>query len=75
MSDGGKGSVRRPLSVDQKTFEENWNAIFNTPNNLEPKLTDSGRDLFRGVVLGQDRGDCGGAQHGDQTSPENKPAE
>lgn len=28
MSDGGKGSKPRPLSVDQKTFDDNWNAIF-----------------------------------------------
>jgi len=28
MSDGGKGSSRRPLSVDSKTFENNWDAIF-----------------------------------------------
>ena len=29
MSDGGKGSAPRPFSVDQKTFEDNWNKIFN----------------------------------------------
>jgi hypothetical protein len=28
MSDGGKGSRPRPYSVDQKTFDNNWNAIF-----------------------------------------------
>lgn len=31
MSDGGKGSSPRPMSVDSKTFEENWNRIFNQP--------------------------------------------
>lgn len=25
---GGKGSKPRPYSVDQKTFENNWDAIF-----------------------------------------------
>jgi len=29
MSDGGKGSSPRPLSVDHKTFDSNWNQIFN----------------------------------------------
>ena len=29
MSDGGKGSAPRPFSVDQQTFEDNWNRIFN----------------------------------------------
>jgi hypothetical protein len=28
MSDGGKGSTPRPYSVDQKTFDNNWDAIF-----------------------------------------------
>ena len=28
MSDGGKGSAPRPYSVDQKTFDSNWDAIF-----------------------------------------------
>jgi hypothetical protein len=28
MSDGGKGSAPRPLSVDRKTFDNNWDAIF-----------------------------------------------
>ncbi len=28
MSDGGKGSKPRPFSVDQKTFDTNWDAIF-----------------------------------------------
>jgi hypothetical protein len=28
MADGGKGSSPRPYSVDQKTFDANWDAIF-----------------------------------------------
>jgi len=28
MSHGGKGSSPRPFSVDQKTFTDNWDAIF-----------------------------------------------
>lgn len=28
MSDGGKGSSPRPFSVDQKTFDSNWEMIF-----------------------------------------------
>ena len=28
MSDGGKGSRPRPFSVDQKTFDNNWDMIF-----------------------------------------------
>lgn len=32
MSDGGKGSNPRPYSVDQKTFGDNWDAIFGKKN-------------------------------------------
>ena len=28
MSDGGKGSKPRPLSVDRQIFDENWDRIF-----------------------------------------------
>lgn len=28
MSDGGKGSRPRPLSVDAQTFSNNWDSIF-----------------------------------------------
>lgn len=27
--DGGKGSTPRPFSVDQETFSNNWDRIFN----------------------------------------------
>lgn len=29
MSDGGKGSTPRPFAVDHKTFDANWDTIFN----------------------------------------------
>ncbi len=33
---GGKGSRPRPYSVDQKTFENNWDTIFKkTPKEIE----------------------------------------
>jgi len=33
MSDGGKGSKPRPYSVDQKTFDNNWDKIFGKKDN------------------------------------------
>lgn len=39
MSDGGKGSAPRPYSVDQKTFDNNWDRIFGkrpVPNTMQP---------------------------------------
>ena len=62
MGDGGKGSAQRPIA-NKKTFEENWDAIFGN-DNLRVRDVDSG-----GVQLGQEGGDCGGAQH----SPEHQP--
>ena len=37
MSDGGKGSTPRPFSVSQKTYADNYNAIFRkkTPQELD----------------------------------------
>lgn len=34
MGDGGKGSSPRPLSVDRKTFEDNWDRIFGEKKKL-----------------------------------------
>jgi hypothetical protein len=33
MSDGGKGSKPRPFSVDQKTFDDNWDKVFKDNKN------------------------------------------
>ncbi len=35
MSDGGKGSRPRPFSVDQKTFDNNWDTIFKKNKKTE----------------------------------------
>ena len=32
MSENGKGDKQRPLSVDQKTFSDNWERAFSTPH-------------------------------------------
>lgn len=32
MAAGGKGSTPRPLSVDRKTFDDNWDRIFRRDN-------------------------------------------
>lgn len=42
MSDGGKGSSPRPYSVEQKTFDENWDRIFKKD---EPVKNDAWGDL------------------------------
>jgi hypothetical protein len=40
MSDGGKGDSPRPLSVDQKTFASNWDAIFGKKKKTEEEKFD-----------------------------------
>jgi len=37
MSDGGKGSNPRPFSVDQKTFDSNWDTIFKKKKETQCK--------------------------------------
>ena len=37
MSDGGKGSKPRPFSVDQETFENNFDRIFGKKKNTLPE--------------------------------------
>jgi hypothetical protein len=37
MSDGGKGSKPRPLSVSQKEYDTRWDAIFQRDLKDEPK--------------------------------------
>jgi hypothetical protein len=34
MSENGKGHKQRPLSVDQKTFSDNWERAFSTPHEI-----------------------------------------
>jgi hypothetical protein len=44
-SDGGKGSSRRPDSVDRAQFDANWDAIFKrktTPNPPAPTQPQNG---------------------------------
>jgi hypothetical protein len=38
MSHGGKGDTPRPLSVDQETFANNWEAIFGKKKQEEEKI-------------------------------------
>ena len=35
MSDGGKGSKKRPMAVSQQQFEDAWNSIFKSHPNEE----------------------------------------
>jgi hypothetical protein len=44
MSDGGKGSTPRPYSVDQKTFDNNWELAFGKKKDKQPKDTVDGKE-------------------------------
>lgn len=43
---GGKGSRPRPFSVDQKTFENNWEAIFGKKNKSEDDKKSSDDEII-----------------------------
>jgi len=47
MSSGGKGDKSRPYSVDQKTFNSNWDTIFKkrTPEDALQELSNLSQEL------------------------------
>ena len=47
MSDGGKGSKPRPYSVDLKTFDNNWEAIFRKDKQLAEEKETPNSDQSR----------------------------
>ena len=47
MSDGGKGSRPRPFSVDQKTFDSNWNIIFKKEKNMQVRVEQKEEEIGR----------------------------
>ena len=63
MGDGGKGSRPRPFSVDQKTFDNNWDNIFNRKKKTDAELFEEAimkneyYDLDDKVIF--ECGDCG----------------
>lgn len=48
----GKGSRPRPYSVDQKTFDENWDIIFKTPTERDDALAEE--EAFKEVEKKQE---------------------
>jgi hypothetical protein len=50
MTTGGKGSRPRPYSVDQKTFDNNWDSIFK--KNKEEKTIHEVSKLIAEETLG-----------------------
>jgi hypothetical protein len=57
MSDGGKGSRPRPLGVDKKTFDDNWDRIFKKPETdtvTEDPNVDSGPNYFQDILSTED---------------------
>jgi hypothetical protein len=49
MSDGGKGSSPRPFSVDQKTFANNYDAIFRKPDAKQVQDSKNEDDEFERI--------------------------
>jgi hypothetical protein len=43
----GKGSSPRPYSVDQETFDKNWDTIFNTPVERDDAIAED--EAFKDV--------------------------
>jgi hypothetical protein len=47
MTDGGKGSRPRPFSVDQKTFDANWDTIFKGNKDMQVRVENKEDDIGR----------------------------
>lgn len=41
----GKGSKARPFSVDQKTFDTNWDAIFKKDKTMQVKVQENADEI------------------------------
>jgi hypothetical protein len=41
----GKGSRARPFSVDQKTFDNNWDSIFKKDNTVQVRVQENESDI------------------------------
>jgi len=50
MSDGGKGSSPRPFSVSQKTFGDNFDAIFRKPSPKEIEEAKAEEEEFQRIA-------------------------
>ncbi len=45
MGDGGKGSRPRPFSVDQKTFDSNWDNIFKKDKEMQVRVKENADEI------------------------------
>lgn len=45
MGDGGKGSSPRPFSVDQKTFDNNWDNIFKKDKDMQVRVKENADEI------------------------------
>jgi hypothetical protein len=57
MSDGGKGSKPRPFSVDQETFNDNWDRIFKKQswdNYSDLPSPDAYKDDYQDILSTED---------------------
>jgi hypothetical protein len=55
MSDGGKGSRPRPLSVDAETFSNNWDSIFKKKRPADFQDILSTEDCVLSALEAEDR--------------------
>ena len=45
MGNGGKGSRPRPYSVDQKTFDSNWDNIFKKDKEMQVRVKENADEI------------------------------
>ena len=51
--DGGKGDAKRPLTVDEETFNRNWDAIFNKDGQGETQSESDQSEILATIPFGR----------------------
>ena len=54
MSDGGKGSSPRPILVDTKTYENNWDLIFNKGKQFPIEDNSGSKNDYQDILSTED---------------------
>ena len=51
--DGGKGDAKRPLTVDEETFNRNWDAIFNKDDQGKTQPENDHTEILATILFGR----------------------
>ena len=59
MSDGGKGSARRPMAISDMDYANRWDAIFQRDQQQQHHFVHDGWGKYNCSACGKKEDDCG----------------